>query len=128
MEFAYISDDVIYKQITHEAVSFFTSRDLLFEYGKYGISIILPGNGLDTAINKSEKFYQRIIEKFFIDDDSMAAVKIGLSSRSGRLLNADRLMLETREALKKAKNDLKVSIIAFKSDPEKYRDFIRTHS
>jgi GGDEF domain-containing protein len=129
LEFADINNDALFKQAAEEAVSFFTSRDLIFEYGKKGISIILPGIGLDTAIIKSEKFYLRIMEKLFPADEQTTDeqnfnLKIGLSSRSGRLLNADRLMLEAKEALKKAKNDTDTSIIAFKSDPEKYRAFI----
>jgi len=47
-----------------------------------------------------------------------------MSSRSGRLLNAERLILEADEALKKARTEEKSPIIAFKSDPEKYREFI----
>ena len=123
MDFPKITDD-IYKKAAKEAVSFFTSRDLLFEYGKYGICVIIPGMGLDTAITKSENFYQRVLEK--TADDDQEFFNIGISSRSGRLLNSDRLLLEAGEALKKARIS-KTSIIAFKSDPEKYREFIRNH-
>ncbi|MCL2441907.1 MAG: hypothetical protein FWD13_00370 [Treponema sp.] len=119
MELTNIKDDDIFSQAAEEAVKFFLSRDLVFEHGSYGITIIMPGIGLNTGISKSEKFHQRINEKFNCD------TRVGLSSRSGRLLNADRLMLETKEALNKAKKDSKTPIIAFKSDPEKYREFIR---
>ncbi|MCL2720057.1 MAG: GGDEF domain-containing protein [Treponema sp.] len=128
MDFENVSDDEMFRQAAEEAVSFYTSRDLLFEYGKQGVAVILPGIGLDSAIEKSEKFYQRVMEKFIQSQDDIFNIKIGLSSRAGRLLNADRIMLETKEALKKAKNDPRTSIIAFKSDPEKYRDYIRTSS
>ncbi|MCL2808765.1 MAG: hypothetical protein FWD24_01725 [Treponema sp.] len=126
MDFINIPNDDMYVITADEAVSFYTSRDLLFEFGKHGIAVILPGTGLENAIEKSEKFYQRIMEKFQHNEDSIFNMKIGLSSRSGRLLNAERIMLETKEALKKAKNDPATTIIAFKSDPEKYRDYIRT--
>ena len=88
------------------------------------MTVILPGVGLDIAIGKAEKFYQRISEKFPNSFGMESSLNIGLSSRSGRLLNGDRLMLEASQALKKAKSDSKTSIIAFKSDPDKYRDFI----
>ena len=100
------------------------SRDLLFEYGKLGILAILPGFDLDTGISKSEKFYQRIEKKFPVRKKAHSTLYIGLSSRSGRLVNADRLIMEAQEALQKAKHDQKSPIIAFKSDPEKYRAFI----
>jgi len=124
MEFSVISNDLMFMQAAEEAVNFFTSRDLLFEAGDKGMIVILPGAGLDTAIGKAEKFYQRIAEKFSNSLGMEQSLNIGLSSRSGRLLNADRLMLEANQALKKAKSDSRTSIIAFKSDPDKYRDFI----
>ncbi|MCL2179532.1 MAG: hypothetical protein FWB83_00245 [Treponema sp.] len=126
MEFTDIANDIMYKTIAEETVSFFASRDMLFEYGKWGIAVILPIDNLETAISKSEKFYQRIMERFPSSYSRASSLCIGLSSRAGRLLNADRLILETREALKKAKSDSKNKIVAFKSDPEKYREFIRT--
>ncbi|MCL2230100.1 MAG: hypothetical protein FWC01_03320 [Treponema sp.] len=128
IEFNDITNDIMFKQAAEEAVNFFTSRDLLFEYGAYGISVILPGSGFDFAITRAEKFYQRILEKFPNSYDSTSAISIGLSTRSGRLLNAERLIHEAKEALKKARNDSKTSIIAFKSDPEKYRAFIASQS
>ncbi|MCL2764050.1 MAG: GGDEF domain-containing protein [Treponema sp.] len=126
MEFCDINSDSMFRQAAEETVNFFTSRDLLFEYNEYGITVILPGIGLDVAITRAEKFYQRIMEKF-PGGFASSSLCIGLSSRSGRLLNADRLIFEASEALRKAKNDRHTSIIAFKSDPDKYRDFIKTH-
>ena len=128
MEFTDITNDNMYKQAAEEAVTFFSSRDLLFEFGRYGITIILPGVDLDTGIGKSEKFHQRIMEKFPNGSNTRSSLCIGLTSRSGRLLNADRILFEGMQALEKAKKDPKSSIIAFKSDPEKYRDFIRSNS
>ena len=123
MDFAGITNDTMYRQAAEEAVAFFTSRDLLFEYGKYGICTILTGVSLETGFSKAEKFYQRISQKF-PDSKNASGLRIGISSRSGRLLNADRLMMEVTEALNKAKKDPKSSIIAFKSDLDRYRTFI----
>ncbi|MDR3021024.1 MAG: hypothetical protein LBU66_09030 [Treponema sp.] len=125
MEFPDIKNDTMFAQAADEAVSFFSSRDLLFEYGKHGIAAILPNDVLEAGIVKSERFHNRIMEKFPHGYNSRSSLCIGLSSRAGRLLNAERLILETNEALKKAKTDPKSSIIAFKSDPEKYRNYIR---
>ena len=128
MEFGAITNDLMYRQAAEEAVNFFTSRDLLFESGDQGITIILPGVGFDIAIERAEKFYQRVMEKYPNSFGAQSTLSIGLSSRSGRLLNGDRLMLEAKEALKKARSDSRTSIIAFKSDPEKYRAFIASQN
>jgi hypothetical protein len=128
MEFTDISEEKTYRQAAEETVSFFTSRDLIFEHGEKGVTVILPGTGFEAAFALSEKFYQRIINRFPQSYMPAYGLCIGLSSRSGRLLNTERLMFEAGEALKKAKSDSKTSIIAFKSDPEKYRAFIASQS
>jgi len=128
IEFTDLTNDIMFRQAAEETVSFFSSRDMLFEHGKQGILVILPCVDLDTGISKSEKFYRRVMEKFPSGGKSVSSLCIGLSSRSDRLLNADRLILEVEEALNKAKRDPKSPIIAFKSDPEKYRAFIRRHA
>jgi GGDEF domain-containing protein len=124
IEFNDLTNDSMFRQSAEETVSSFSSRDLVFEYGQWGIAVILPGIGLDAAISKSEKYYQHIMGKFPRGYNKSSSVCIGLTSRSGRLLNAGRIMLEAGEAVKKAKEDPKSPIIAFKSDPEKYREFI----
>jgi len=128
MEFTDSIEERIFIQAAKEAASFFASKDLIFEYGEMGFAVILPGAGFEAAIAKSEKFYQRIIKRFPNSYKKACGLCIGLSSRSGRLLNTDRLLLEAGEALKKAKSDTKTKIIAFKSDLEKYRAFIASQN
>jgi GGDEF domain-containing protein len=128
MAFTDTTSDLMYKLAAEEAISFFSSRDLLFEYGKLGIAAILPGFDLDTGISKSEKYFKHILQKFSDSKKIQSSLCIGLSSRSGRLINADRLVLEAQEALSKAKQDQTSPIIAFKSDPEKYRAFIASQN
>jgi len=125
MNFRGIADDETFKKAADETVSFFSSRDLVFEYGQSGIAVIIPGTDLEAGITKSENFYKRSKEK--LPDSIADGLRIGMSSRAGRLINADRLLLETREALKRAGNDSASAIIAFKSDPDKYREYIKNH-
>ncbi|MCL2174957.1 MAG: hypothetical protein FWB73_02815 [Treponema sp.] len=125
VEFTDLTNDDMLKQSAEEAVSDLSSRDLLFDYGRWGIAAILPGKNLEEGIKKSENYFKQIMERFPRGYNSKSAVFIGLTSRSGRLLNAGRLILEAKEALKKAKADPASPLIAFKSDPEKYREFIR---
>ena len=128
MDFTDIGEEKVFRQAAEEAVTFFTSRDLLFEFGESGITVILPGTGFETAVAMSEKFYERITERFPKSYSEAYGLCIGLSTRSGRLCNANRMILEAMEALKKAKGDSKTSIIAFKSDPDKYRTFIASQN
>jgi GGDEF domain-containing protein len=127
MDFAGITNDTMYRQAAEEAVAFFTSRDLLFEYGKYGICAVLTGVSHETGFSKAENFFQRISQKF-PDSKNASGLRIGISSRSGRLLNADRLLFEATEALNRAKKDTKSPITAFKSNLDKYRAFIASQN
>jgi len=125
-------NDSLYCKFTDEAVNFFTMRDLIFGKGENGIYVIMPNTDLDQGFSKSEQFHRRLISKLQELNASQGEVLgielcIGLSSRSGRLIEADRLILEANSALKKAMGDPVSHIVAFKSDPEKYREFIKAN-
>jgi hypothetical protein len=118
-------NDPLYKIFAEEAVTFFTLRDLIFEKGDQGIAVISPNIDLEQGFLKSEEFRERILKKLPGSSKTGLELCAGLSSRSGRLIEADRLMFEASEALLKALADPLSPTVAFKSDPEKYRDFIR---
>ena len=120
--------DSLYRQFADEVVDFFTLRDLIFENGERGISIILPNVDLDMGITKAEDFRARIASKLPESFEGRSELCAGLSSRSGRIMDAERLMLEATKALEKALEDPVSPIVAFKSDPEKYREYIKTLS
>ncbi|MDR2943146.1 MAG: hypothetical protein LBV17_11205 [Treponema sp.] len=128
LEFKSKVDNFQFKDAAQEAFALFTSRDLLFEKGEQGITVIMPGIDLETGLGKAQKFQNRIKEKLFAKNSADDCIYIGLSSRAGRLMNAERILLETNEALQKAKTDSDTSIIAFKSDLEKYRRFIASQN
>ena len=115
----------VYRQFADEAVSFFSMRDLIFEQGRNGISIILPNAGLEQAMAKSEEFRSRIAAKLPESFEGRTELCIGLTSRTGRLVEAKRLMLEAFSAKEKALKDEQSNIVAFRSDPDKYREFIK---
>ena len=123
-----VSDENFYLSFAGDAVAFFTMRDLIFEKGARGIAIILPNMELDAAIAKAGEFHDRCMEKYGGVFKSKTDLCIGLSSRSGRLIDAPRLMFEANEALQKALADPVSHIIAFKSDPEKYRAYIASRN
>ena len=132
MELKYpeIISDSTFGEFTEEAVNFFTTRDLIFGKGENGIIVIMPNINLDHGIMRTEEFHNRIITKLplvFASGKGEEGIElcIGISSRSGRLIEASRLMLESSSALEKAMTDPVSKIVAFKSDPEKYREFIK---
>ena len=117
--------DKEYSRFANEAVLFFKMRDLVFDKGNNGISVIMPNTDLEQGIVQAKEFHRRIAVKLPVLFDGNSELCIGLSSRSGRLIETERLMLETSSALEKALADPVSCIIAFKSDPEKYKEFIK---
>ncbi|MDR2403850.1 MAG: hypothetical protein LBD78_07450 [Spirochaetaceae bacterium] len=111
----------IYKQFADLAVSSFNLRDLIFERGERGIVVIIPNIDPDQGMVKAEDFHNRIPPSIA----TRADLRIGVSSRAGRLVSSERLLFEASEALKRAMKDPLSPIIVFKSDPEKYRTFIQ---
>jgi hypothetical protein len=117
-------DKETYKKLIIEVLRFFTQRDLIFEKGEQGITLIIPALNLEQGFAKSEEFRNKINNSLIDSYRSSTELCIGLSSRAGRLVEAERLIFEASQALVKALKDTDSPIVAFKSDPEKYRDFI----
>ncbi|MDR2103408.1 MAG: hypothetical protein LBP42_04815, partial [Treponema sp.] len=118
----------LYVRFAEETVNFFALRDLIFEKGKKGITVINPNMDLDQGFMKSEEFHTRLLQTLPEFLTGRSDLCIGLSSRSGRLIDAERLQFEASQALRKALKDPVSPIVAFKSDPEKYRAFIASQN
>lgn len=114
----------LFKQIADQIVAFFTFRDLIFEWKNHGFCILLPNIDLDHSFKMAEEFRNKLFSKINAPILQQIQLGIGLSSRSGRLLDPDRLLLEASRALEKALEDKKNPIVAFKSDPERYRAYL----
>jgi hypothetical protein len=124
IDFAGKMDDFYYRQAATEAAYFFKLKNMLFENGSQGITVIYPGANLETGIAEAQRFIRYITDKF-PSSPYKDSIRAGLTSRCGRLLNAGRMMFEAAEAVSRAKKDKDSPIIAFKSDLDKYRAFIQ---
>ena len=112
-----------YRSVAQLLLKHFTFQDMLFEYRDDGYAVILPNTELDPAIREVEKFYKETCAS----KTTECKLASGLSSRNGRLINGTRLIAEASRALSKAMSDPQTPIIAFRSDPEKYRQFIASN-
>jgi hypothetical protein len=117
-----------FRCFAEEAVLYFEHRDLIFEYGDQGLWVIHPNYSLEQGLTASEEFHRRILAKLPRPEGARVDLRFGVSSRSGRLINAERIMMEAGEALKRAIDDADSHVVAFKSDPEKYRQYISGRS
>lgn len=96
----------------------FQFEDLIFEQGTDGFAVLLVNTSLNATVRQMERFY------LYLRDQSLPGKPVfGLTARSGRLIEAEQLIHEAREALLKAQRESQ-PIIAFRADPQKYRDFV----
>jgi hypothetical protein len=122
------NDETFFNSFAEMAVNFFGHRDMVFEWKEYGIAIIVPNIDLDRGVVKCEDFHNRVKTKLLHSSSLEWELCMGLSSRAGRLIDPDRLIFETSQAVERALIDSVSPIIAFKSDPEKYRAFIASQN
>ena len=119
-------DESFYPRFAADAARFFSSRDFICEKGQRGISVICPGLNLDTGFLNADEFHNRVMGKYTGLFKTKTDLCMGISARSERPVNAKRLMFEAEEALERALMDPVSHIVAFKSDPEKYRAFMES--
>ena len=125
MEYKSVAEEEsFYARFAADAARFFSSRDFVCEKGERGISVICPGLNLDTGFLNADEFHNRVMGKYPVLFKSKTDLCVGISARSERPVNAKRLMFEAEEALERALMDPVSHIVAFKSDPEKYRAFM----
>lgn len=94
----------------------------IFNFKENSFSMILKDTMLDEAMVFADKLYETLTSS---NENNLFKITIGLSSRTQRLISGDRLITEAFEAEKHA--DFASSpIIAFRVNPEKYKNFILT--
>ena len=112
----------VYVKIAKMLLENYTFQDLAFEYKDDSYAIIIPDMDLDQGIMSLDHFKKKISSSAI--SDQPVTVSVGLSSRAGRLVNGATLLAESAKALKKAQAEGKNLLIAFRANPEKYRETV----
>jgi len=110
-----------YKIFADQLKEDFNYPDMIFEYKDKGFAIIVPNNDLDEALHTLETFTGKEQEQY-------GEINVGISSRNGRLITGSRIFMEAENALHKAVEDTEKNIVGFRSDPDKFRDFLSNKS
>jgi hypothetical protein len=119
------SEDAEYAKISATIKELFSFRDLAFER-EDGFAIILPNSDSAHAMRMAEEFNKKLV---YLAAEDYAELRLlpmymGISSRAGRLVDAQRLVEEAEAALEQARNEKDTHIVAFKPDPDKYRLYL----
>lgn len=113
--------EVRFKSLAARILETFRFQDLAFEYTERGFAVIIPNADLDHVMGSMRLFTQDLKK---ITSPPLPLISAGLTSRNGRLLSGDRMIAEGKKALAKAETDGEGSIIGFRPDPIKYRQYI----
>ena len=117
-------------EISKNIISILQSADseaVLFEYKADSYAILLNDTSLQNAVDNFEEIYNKIAD-FLKASNAANEVSIGISSVSGRKIHAERIILEASQALDYASQDPDSPIVAFRANPDKYREFEESQS
>ena len=106
-----------FKNVCNYLAIQFQFKDLLFEFKDDCIVAIKISMNVDEALNLADKLYHDICN--IINGNNC---RIGISSRSIRMVTGDRLILEAEQAIEHS--DQSSPVIAFRVDSEKYRQLM----
>ena len=95
----------------------------LFEYNSDSYALITKDSDLNKAVEISERLYNNLSD-YLKDNNATNEVSIGISSVSKRNITAERILLEADQALIHASQDPDSPIIAFRANPDKYREYM----
>ena len=98
----------------------------IFEYKSDSYAQILSTD-LQTTVDKYEEIYNKIAD-FLKDNNATNEVSVGISSAGERKIKAERVILEAGQALDYASQDPDSPIVAFRANPEKYREYMESNS
>lgn len=113
----------IIPQLTSILLDKFKFRDLIFEYGTNGFAAIVQGMNLDRAMALSQDLYTEI-SALMVNYQMNNRFGIGITTRSLRLITGNRLIDEAQQAIDKAFDEEGLPIVAFRVNPEKYRQYL----
>lgn len=115
--------DLLSKKIAKVLVDAFKFRDLVFELGVNGFAGILQNINLDQAMKIADELYAGI-DSILMELSYSGQITIGITTRTARLLPAARMIEEALSAAQKAVEEPSLPIVAFRTNPGKYRNFV----
>ncbi len=100
-----------------------TPQNNIFKFEDNAIAIIINDNDIDEAVIKAQDLYNKIND-VLTNKNINVNFAIGLSSKSLRIVAANRLINEADQAVERAFGETELPIVAFKVNPDKYREHI----
>lgn len=119
--------DLLSRKVAKVLLDTFKFRDMVFEFGDNGFAGILQNVNLDQAMKVADGIYAGI-DSLLMETSHEGLITIGITTRTARLLPASRMIEEAVSAARKAEDEPSLPIVAFRANPEKYRDYVAEKS
>lgn len=98
----------------------------IFNYSN-GYAVIVRNTNLDTALATAQALYS-VLVRLLQDAHVNEKLTIGISSRCERIISSQRFITEAEQAVLHAADDPENPIIAFRVNPEKYREYMQQNN
>jgi len=115
--------DILSRKISKVLLDTFKFRDMVFEFGSNGFAGILQNINLDQAMKIADTLYAGI-DSILMEMSHEGQITVGITTRTARLLPAARMIEEAVSAAKKAEEEPSLPIVAFRANPDKYRNYV----
>lgn len=101
----------------------FKFREMIFKFTETGFAVILYDANLEKSMQEAENAYVDILQIV-----TKEKIGIGITTRSARLVSAKRLIDEASTAVGKSFKSTTSAIVAFRPDPQAYREYIKDYT
>ena len=101
----------------------YKNRDLIFKTNTDEFSIIEPNTNIDSSIETANEIYLKLND-YIAEQQIDVQVNIGITSRSERIISAEKFSKEAEQALLHSMQNKDSPIIAYRIDVQKYRNYL----
>lgn len=115
--------DLVSRKIAQAVLELIQYRDMVFEFGSDGFAGVFQNVSLDQAMKLADGLYETI-DTLLSESEYESQITIGITTRTARLITAERMIEEAVTAAAKAIAEPDLPIVAFRANPDKYRDYV----
>ncbi len=115
--------DLLSRKIAQILLDTFKFRDMVFEFGTDGFAAIMQNVNLDQMMKTADCLYADV-DALLMQLEYEGRITVGITTRTARLLPANRMIEEAVNAARKAEEEPSLPIVAFRANPDKYRNYI----
>ena len=101
----------------------YKNRDLIFKTNTDEFSIIEPNTNIDSSIETANEIYLKLND-YIAEQQIDVQINIGITSRSERIISAEKFSKEAEQALLHSMQNKDSPIIAYRIDVQKYRNYL----